>query len=214
MALLVTPITHGGNQIAHSAVSAPPYHVVVMGDSITAGSAVGGVGANGWPALVWRSLQAEGVELIPQVSGEGGSGYVQRGPDGTVFGEEALRLVRPDDNVIVFFGSRNDAPKPIDAISAAAHEAFANARRVAPNATLIVIGPITPDPSRHDAVMKIRDVMHEQAVEAGAVWIDPIAENWLSTPGLIGYDGRHPTNDGHQELAGRIAPIIKSALGL
>jgi len=207
------PIVRGGNQIAQSAGTAPPYHVVVVSDSITGGSAIGGVGPDGWPEIVWARLRAGGITTIPEVSGEGGSGYVQRGPRGTVFGEEAARLIGAEDSVIVFFGSRNDVAKPISAIAAAQHEAFADARRVAPTAVLIVIGPISPDPARHDSVLKIRDTLHQQASEAHAVWVDPIAEGWLSTPGAIGSDGRHPTNAGHRELADRIAPIIRTALG-
>jgi lysophospholipase L1-like esterase len=208
------PIVLGGNGIAQAVIGEVPYRVVVIGDSITGGSAVGGVGLDGWPSLAWNKLRSEGIEVLPHVSGEGGSGYVQRGDEGTTFPEEAARLVAPNDSVIVFFGSRNDASQPIDAVAAAAHQSLQEARRVAPGAVLIVIGPIPPDTDRHGQVLAIRDALHEQAAQAGVVWVDPIAEGWLTAPGLIGWDGVHPNNAGHQELANRIAPLIKGALGV
>ena len=207
------PTLPGSNGTAGAVVGVAPYQVVVIGDSITGGSSVGGVGPDSWPSLAWNKLQSDGIEVVPRVSGEGGSGYVERGEDGTAFPEEAARLVTPNDSVIVFFGSRNDASEPIDAVAAAARQSFDEARRVAPGAVLIVIGPIPPDPDRHDAVLAIRDALHEQATRAGVVWVDPIAEEWLTTPGLIGWDGVHPNNAGHQELANRITPIIEGALG-
>jgi lysophospholipase L1-like esterase len=208
-------IVRGGNAIAQAVVGEAPYQVVVIGDSITGGSAVGGVGPDGWPTLTWNKLQSHGIEVVPHVSAAGGSGYVQPGGDnGSVFPEEAARLVAPNDSVIVFFGSRNDASQPVDAVAAAARQSWEEARRVAPGAVLIVIGPIPPDADRHDPVLAIRDALYEQATQAGVVWVDPIAEGWLTAPGLIGWDGVHPNNAGHQELANRIEPIIEGALAL
>jgi lysophospholipase L1-like esterase len=191
----------------------PPYRVVVIGDSITGGSNEGGTGPFGWPEIAWNGLRGQGIDVIPAVSGQGGSGYVQRGNGGTVYGEEAARLIAPDDAVILFFGSRNDGTQPIEEVSGAAHDAFANARSVAPAAKLIVVGPIWPGPDVYPPVAAIRDVLRQRAKEAGAIWVDPIAEGWLTGPDLIGADGTHPNNDGHVEMAGRMEGIIKSALG-
>lgn len=203
-----------GNPIASADPPQPPYRIVVIGDSITGGSNEGGFGPFGWPEIAWNGMRAQGIDVIPVVSGQGGSGYVQRGLAGTVFGEEASRLVTPDDSLIVFFGSRNDVDQPIEAISAAAHQAFTDARNVAPGAKLVVIGPIWPYPNPPGQIVAIRDALKREAAGAHAVWVDPIAEGWLTGPGLIGADGTHPNNDGHVEMAGRIEQIIKSALGL
>ena len=70
----------------------PAIHVLVIGDSYTEGSTEGGPA---WPALVWASLESNGIEIVPQVSGEGDSGYVNRGYRGGVFGETAARLASP-----------------------------------------------------------------------------------------------------------------------
>lgn len=205
-----------GAGVGASAGAAPPhpYRIVVIGDSITGGSNEGGVGPFGWPEITWNSLRAQGIDVDPAVSGEGGAGYVQPGLGGTTFGEEAARLVTPDDNVVLFFGSRNDGAQPIDAVSAASHQAFADVRRVAPAAKLVVIGPIWPDPDPPAAVLAIRDTLRQQATDAKAIWVDPIAQGWLTAPGSIGSDDVHPTNAGHAEMAGRIEAVIKSALGI
>jgi lysophospholipase L1-like esterase len=113
--------------------------------------------------------------------------------------------------VIVFFGGINDGSQPVEAVAAAAGEAFAHARQVAPSAGLVVIGPAwavnTPPP-----IFAVRDALRQQALRYSARFVDPLAEGWLTAPGSIGLDGVHPTNQGHQEMADRIAPIIKDAL--
>mgnify|MGYP002623887115 CR=1 FL=1 len=48
---------------------------------------------------------------------------------------------------------------------------------------------------------------------AGATFVDPIAEGWfVGRPELIGADGVHPTDAGHQYLADKIAPLIGARL--
>ncbi|ETB08755.1 hypothetical protein O980_21950 [Mycobacterium avium subsp. paratuberculosis 08-8281] len=48
---------------------------------------------------------------------------------------------------------------------------------------------------------------------AGATFIDPIAEHWfVGRPDLIGADGVHPNDAGHQYMADKIAPLIRTQL--
>ena len=69
----------------------------------------------------------------------------------------------------------------------------------------------TADPP--PAVLTIRDSLRRQALAAGAVFIDPIAEGWfVGRPDLIGGDGVHPTDAGHAYMAERIAPLIYDQL--
>jgi lysophospholipase L1-like esterase len=47
----------------------------------------------------------------------------------------------------------------------------------------------------------------------GATFVDPIAEHWfVGRPDLIGADGVHPNDAGHQYMADRIAPLIRTQL--
>ena len=64
-------------------------------------------------------------------------------------------------------------------------------------------------------MLTIRDSLRRQALAAGAVFIDPIAEGWfVGRPDLIGGDGVHPTDAGHAYMAERIAPLIYDQLSI
>jgi lysophospholipase L1-like esterase len=192
----------------------PQRRIVVIGDSYTGGSDAGGKGDANWAALVWKDLAADQLPVIPEVSGQGGSGYVQRGVAKTILGEEAARLVRPDDNVVVFFGGMNDGMVTPEALSSAAHAAFQGVRATAPNAVLLVIGPVWRYPDPPPPVLRLRDAIRDAALEAGAVFVDPIAEGWFTStpPSFIGFDNVHPTDAGHAYLAQQIEPHIRAAL--
>ncbi|MDR3660740.1 MAG: SGNH/GDSL hydrolase family protein [Mycobacterium sp.] len=192
---------------------APLERVAVVSDSYTNGTDLGGQGPHGWPTQAWRSLAAEGVPVAADVAAEGRAGYVVRGDHGSIFGDLTARAVRPDDVLVVFFGSRNDEGVDPLQLSGAAHDAFMQARAKAPAAKLLVIGPPWPTPDVPPAVLQIRDVLSMQAGFAGAVFIDPIAERWfMDRPDLIGRDGVHPTDAGHAYLAALIAPLIRAQL--
>lgn len=195
------------------ATGAPLDHVAVVGDSYTTGTDEGGRGPNGWAALVWQMLARQGLNIVPDVAAEGGAGYGVKGNHGNVFGDLTARAVQPDDALVVFFGSRNDQPVDPQALAIAAHDDFALARRTAPAARLLVIGPPWPTADVPAVVLQIRDILKAQARLAGATFMDPLAARWFfDSPDLIGSDGVHPTDAGHAYLARLIAPLIASQL--
>lgn len=201
-----------GNGPTATEVPQPP-RFAVIGDSYTGGSDEGGYPPNGWPDLVLRDLHAAGIPGVADVSGRGGSGYVKRGTEGTIFGEEVGRFVKPDDRVVVFFGSMNDGEVPRDQLTAGIHGALGTARMIAPQATLLVIGPVWPRPDPPPWVLQIRDVLAAETQANGGMFVDPIAERWLWTrPDVIGVDGIHPTNAGHELMADLIGPHIAQLL--
>jgi lysophospholipase L1-like esterase len=185
----------------------------VIGDSYTTGHPMGGVGPNGWPALAWQMLAGQGLPIAADVAAEGGAGYGIPGNRNNMFGALTAEAVRPDDGLVVFFGSRNDQPVAPQDLAARSAAAFALARQTAPRARLLVIGPPWPTPAVPPAVLQIRDVLRAQARAAGATFFDPLAARWfVDTPTLIGSDGVHPTDAGHVYLADRIAPLIAAQL--
>jgi phospholipase/lecithinase/hemolysin len=188
-------------------------HVAVIGDSYTTGSNQGGQGPNGWAPQVWQMLARQGFRITPDVAAEGGAGYGVRGNHGSVFGDLTARAVRPDDTLVVFFGSRNDQSVDPQALAIAARDDFASARRTAPNARLLVIGPPWPTADVPGVVFRIRDILYAQARVAGAAFMDPLTARWFfDAPALIGTDGVHPTDAGHAYMAQLIAPLIASQL--
>jgi lysophospholipase L1-like esterase len=188
-------------------------HVAVIGDSYTNGTALGGLGPNGWTARVWQTLARQGLQIAADVASEGRAGYGVRGDQGSVFEDLTARAVHPDDGLIVFFGSRNDQGVDPGQLADMARDSFDLAHRIAPSASLLVIGPPWPTADIPASVLQIRDVLNAEARAAGATFVDPLAEHWFAgRPDLIGADGVHPTDAGHAYMAGKIAPLIRSHL--
>lgn len=190
-----------------------PNRIAVVGDSYTTGGALGGQGSKSWTTRAWQILAAQQMAITADVNAEGGAGYGTRGNHGHVFEDLTEGVVKPDDSLVVFFGSRNDQNVDPTQLSILAFGTFQLARRIAPSASFLVIGPPWPTANPPDWVLRIRDALRYQAGVAGAKFIDPIAAGWfVGQPGLIGSDGVHPTDAGHQYMADEIAPLIAAQL--
>ena len=165
----------------------PIDHVAVIGDSYTTGTEEGGWGSNTWTNRTWLTLAHQGVQVAPEVASEGRAGYVVRGDHGSVFEDLTNRAVHPDDALVVFFGSRNDHGVDPTQMAAMAHDTLDLARRIAPSAKLLVIGPPWTDSDPPIDVLYVRDILSGQANDVGATFIDPISEGWfVGRPDLIG----------------------------
>jgi hypothetical protein len=199
--------------VALASRDTPFSRVAVIGDSYTTGSDQGGRGSNGWTVRSWQTLARQGFQITPDVAAEGGAGYGVRGNRGSVFRDLTPTVVRPDDALVLFFGSRNDKGVDPGVLAGSAFDCFLFARAVAPSARLLVIGPPWPTADVPPDVLQVRDVLYGQARAIGATWIDPIAERWfVGRPDLIGADGVHPTDAGHAYMADKIAPLIAAQL--
>jgi lysophospholipase L1-like esterase len=187
--------------------------VAVIGDSYTTGTDEGGLGANSWTARTWQTLGARGMRIAGDVAAEGKAGYAVPGDHGSVFEDLTARAVKPDDVLVVFFGSRNDQGVDPALLTERARNAFDLARRFAPSARLLVIGPPWPTADVPPSMLMIRDVLNSIARAAGAAFVDPIGDHWfVDRPDLIGSDGVHPNDAGHEYLADKIAPLIRMQL--
>jgi lysophospholipase L1-like esterase len=188
-------------------------HVAVIGDSYTTGTDEGGLGTRAWTALAWHTLAQRGVPITAEVAAEGRAGYVVPGDHNSIFEDLTARAVKPDDALVVFFGSRNDEGVDPGLLAGKAREAFGLARRFAPSARFLVIGPPWPTADVPGPVLQIRDVLNATARAAGATFVDPLGDGWfVDRPDLIGPDGVHPNDAGHQYLADKIAPLIRMQL--
>jgi hypothetical protein len=184
-------------------------HVAVVGDSYTTGTDEGGLGPKSWTALAWHTLTQRGVRIGADVSAEGRAGYGVPGDHGSVFEDLTGRAVKPEDALVVFFGSRNDEGVDPQLLAGKVRDTFDLARLVAPSARLLVIGPPWPTADVPESILQIRDVLNAAARAAGAAFVDPIGDRWfVDRPDLIGPDGVHPNDAGHQYLADKIAPLI------
>lgn len=189
------------------------HRIAVIGDSYTTGTDEGGLGPNAWTALAWQTLATRGVRIAANVAAEGKAGYGVPGDHGSVFEDLTARAVKPGDVLVVFFGSRNDQGVDPVLLAERVRNTFDLARRLAPSATFLVIGPPWPTADVPAAVLQIRDVLGAGAQTAGAVFVDPIVDRWfVDRPDLIGLDGVHPNDQGHEYLADKIAPLIRAQL--
>lgn len=187
--------------------------VAVIGDSYTTGSDQGGNGPQGWAPQVWQALSGHGIPVTPTVAAEGGAGYCTRGNRGSVFEDLTVRAVKPNDTLVVFFGSRNDMKVEPTRLSIAMYGTLNLARQIARSAKMLVIGPPWPTADPPPEILRIRDILSYQAQLAGATFVDPIAARWfVGRPELIGADGVHPTDAGHTYMADKIAPLIGTQL--
>jgi lysophospholipase L1-like esterase len=216
IALLVGGLNAQSTPVRHNEIrtlDASLNRIAVVGDSYTTGGELGGLGAKGWTTRAWQLLAREGISVAPDVAAEGGAGYGTRGNHGSVFEDLTADVVKPDDALVVYFGSRNDQGVDPTQLSVLAYGTFQLARRTAPSAKFLVIGPPWPTADPPDAVLRIRDALKYQADVAGATFIDPIAQGWfVGRPDLIGKDGVHPTDAGHAYMAEKIAPLIGAQL--
>ncbi|BBZ28633.1 hypothetical protein MMAD_29280 [Mycolicibacterium madagascariense] len=198
---------------SYDTASAPAVRVAVVGDSYTNGTAIGGQGPNAWPVRAWKTLNRQGLNVVADVAAEGRAGYGVRGDQGNLFGDLTARAVKPDDVLVVFYGSRNDQGVDPVTLGGEIGGALALAHAIAPDAKLLVIGPPWPTANVPPSIYSIRDVLSAQALLAGATFFDPIAAGWfVDRPDLIGRDGVHPTNAGHVYMADKIAPLIGAQL--
>jgi lysophospholipase L1-like esterase len=188
-------------------------HVAVIGDSYTTGTDEGGLGPKAWTARAWQTLAQRGVRNAADVAAEGRAGYGVPGDHGSVFEDLTARAVKPDDVLVVFFGSRNDQGVDPGLLAERARDTFDLARRLAPSARFLVIGPPWPTADVPDSMLQIRDVLNTAARAAGAAFVDPIGDRWfVDRPDLIGADGVHPNDAGHAYLAEKITPLIGAQL--
>ena len=185
----------------------------MIGDSYTTGTDEGGEGPNAWTSRAWQTLARQGVFVAPDVASEGRAGYGVLGDHGSYFEDLAARVVRPNDALVVFFGSRNDQGADPEMLAGKADDAFKLARNIAPSAKLLVIGPPWPTADPPDDVLWVNDILNRQASAVGATYVDAIADKWfVGRPDLIGADGIHPNDAGHAYLADQIAPLIRAQL--
>lgn len=182
----------------------------IVGDSYVAGSAQGGKGATNWTKLIGSRFNARGQQVDMNVMALPGSGYLARGSTDLVFRETATLRLRPTADVVVVFGSRNDGRQTEAAMYQAAKSLYSDIHNIAPQAQVVVIGPVWVDADVPDFIAANNVIMARAAEEENVQYIDALEEGWFAGPeeGLIGADGIHPTDAGHAYLAAKLLPML------
>lgn len=216
-ALRPVPPTEVSDQVKDYPLTGPaqPFQFTAIGDSYTGGSPMGGSRGTptNWVLHTAAAIRAKGTQINENESGIGGSGYVNRGPEGDTFGERAAKVINSNTDVIVFFGSINDQRQPLDEITAAAEKAWTGAKAKSPNAQFIIVGPAWMRRDVPPAIDAITQSLKALATKHGFDFVDPDAERWfLDSPELIGSDGTHPIDAGHVLISDKLTPRIEAAI--
>jgi len=191
---------------APSAEPADAARVVVIGDSDTGGATEE---ADAWPALLDERLPDATIEAVTT----GDSGYVSATAEESTLTDLVTEADLSDADLVVLFGSRFDASGIADQVSAAAEEAIATVRTEAPDAAVVVIGPIWPGDDPPAGVRNNRDVIRAAAEAAPVPFVDSLTEGWLAEDaGSVGEDDVHLTDEGQAALAGLVQPVVEGAL--
>jgi lysophospholipase L1-like esterase len=182
--------------------------LAVYGDGYSAGSSMGGQADRGWPAVVAAELQADlRLNAISMV------GYAALGRSGQDFSDLVLASPEAGATATVVFGSRNDLGQPAAVVGQQAVETYALIRSAAPQTRLVVVGPSWSSADVPAELLALRDAIRSAAMDARAVFIDPIAEGWFADPaGLIADDGISPTDAGHAFIGTQVAPVLQQVL--
>jgi lysophospholipase L1-like esterase len=199
--------------LANPTAGATP--VAIIGDSYTCGTMGGGSGDKGWPYLAARQMKDSGLNVKPAIGCEGGSGYAVKGIEaGAVFADQVPRVIKPEDKLVVFFGSLNDAEANPAEVPTAIRDTLTKARQAAPDAKLLVIGPPWIRPGAPpDQLLQLEKALGTEAQAAGATFVDPVAEQWFAgQPEYLAQDGIHPTDAGHQVIADKIGALMQAQL--
>jgi hypothetical protein len=159
-------------------------------------------------------LRQQGIDIAPSVEAENGSGYATPGAGlGDMFSDQITKVVRKDDRLVVIFGSGGDPAVPPDQLQPAVRQTLDAVRAAAPNAKVVVIGPVSTIPDPSPDLLQTRDAIKTEADATGAVFVDPIAARWfVDRQDLMGPDGHTPTDAGHAYMADQITPIIAQQL--
>lgn len=183
----------------------------ILGDSYVAGSAEGGTGSANWTRVAGTRFYELGDRVELNVIAQPGSGYLARGTTNLVFREAATLRLRPTADVVLVFGSRNDGRQDDETMYNAAKLLYSDIHEMAPQAEIIVVGPVWVDADVPDFIAANNAAMERAAAENDVVYVDALEEGWFAgaEEGLIGADGIHPTDAGHAYLAAKIFPLLE-----
>lgn len=184
----------------------PGSEVAVIGDSYSRGTVLGGLGSANWTAVLATARQWRLDDVAV-----GATGYVASLPPSGPYASAQLDQALADDPALVIVqGSINDGFFDPAFVGAAASTLYAEIHRRDPDARLVVVGPfVVGQPAGPSA---LRDAVARAARDAGAMFLDPLAEQWFAgTAGTLSADGVHPTDAGHAVFAGRVGAALREA---
>jgi hypothetical protein len=197
-----TSAAPGSSSAAAASSREGPVDLVVLGDGDSAGDTA-------WPVLLEDGLE----DVDVQVGAEAGAGYVTPGAGGQTIPELADDVDLAAAEVVVVFGSRNDGPAQVDAVARAAQELLRTVTETAPEAELLVVGPLWFSEPAPSGVRENRDAIRAAAASAEATFVDPLDEGWFVDRSDLLTTTGNPSEAGQAYLAELIEPEVRALLG-
>ena len=124
-----------------------------------------------------------------------GTGYVAGGA--MSFTDKVAGATRTTPELIIVAGGSEDVVEPA-AVSGDATRLYADLLRVAPQAKIVIVGPIGTTPNPSPALVEVNNAVRSASEAAGLPFVDALTS--LSAPGLADAAG-NPTAAGDQLLA-------------
>lgn len=180
--------------------------MVVLGDSIASGTAIGGQGVNGWPAIV-----AQKLGLLSLLSAQPGTGYTKGYGSGSAYPARVNDVIALRPSILIVEGSRNDVD--IAATKRTAIQVLTALRSGLPQTKILVIGPFYLD-AMSTRTTPINEAVRAAALSLGLTYVDTLKAGWFtgSAHRFVGADGIHPTDEGHRYIANLIVPLVTRLL--
>lgn len=151
--------------------------ISIVGDELTlpadGADPNGPAAATTWPGLLGQSLDAR-VFVV-----DSGGSYARPATAGGSTFVNSAGDVAPRADLVIFFGGRDDAGVSRTRLLDDSGRAFAAATATAPNARLVVIGPISPSAPVDPQLLDVRDALRTAVRRTHGTFIDPIAAGWF-----------------------------------
>ena len=186
--------------------------VVFFGDSLTAGYGLARPDRDGYPALLEKAWQEDGLPV--RVVNAGNSGETSAGGLRRV--SWVIQRTPPDVFVLALGANDGLRGTSVKAMRANLIQTFEAVREVNPDAELVIAGMEALPNYGADYTAEFRAVFPEVAASANAVRIPFLLDGVAGESRLNQADGVHPTAEGQQIIAETMAevvtPIVEAAI--
>ncbi len=191
--------------------SPQPRLVSVISDELAGAQPGSDAEQEGPPSWISIVPQRVSVRLSPFIYPS--SGYTIRGfdddPNGSTFVTRAGRI-SDTTSLAVFVGGAADRGRARTTISKAATTAYADVKEIAPQARVVVVGPVWPTADPPADVLAVRDALRTAAGVADATWVDPIGSRWLAgSSSQWDAETNQPTAAGQRQLGVLMTQVVQ-----
>lgn len=171
--------------------------VAVIGDSYVDGSTRDS-------GTQWHEMIAEERGWAVKDFASGGSGYVAAGSDDKVFGDRVAAVIEEDPAAVVVSGGFND---PLgSAFETAVASTLKRLREGLPETPISVLSVFDPE-GQPDVTTEKNAVIQAAAEHIDATYVD-VSDVFDGHPELIGGDGVHPNDAGHEAIAATVSLLL------